>query len=407
MKILHTADWHIGKKLHNYELAEDFDLFVDWLCDCIAENQVDVLLVSGDIFDLANPSSAAREQYYKKLVQIRQCVSHIILTGGNHDSPAVLNAPKELMKAFNLTVIGGLPENIEEAVIPLKDANNEIKAVVAAIPFLRNPDVRRPGLIVRTYEERISAMRSGIEEVFKSFEKKCKELFPGIPALAMGHLFAAGVSTSESERYIQIGNQASVDSTIFGDYFKYVALGHIHKPQRVSAAQSVFYSGSPLALSFSEKEDEKRVLLIDLEKGWEPESIAVPTFRKLIKIKGNLETIKHKLDTLPAHQGLKNLIEIEFIEEEYQTKHIHDLEELINEFEHANYQIVKHRAQFLKSMHRASQIFEEHIDLDELDPENVFEERLKLEDFSTEEKQEIQSAFQELLEEIYQQEIHI
>lgn len=404
MRILHTADWHIGKKLHNYELKEDFELFINWLCKCLQEKQIDVLLISGDIFDLANPSSAARNQYYQKLVQLRENVKHIILTGGNHDSPAVLNAPKELMKAFNLEVIGGLPKNIKDCLIPLKNKEGKTEVVVAAIPFLRNPDLRKEGVIIKTQKDRLSAMRSGIAEVFKNAEKACKEFFPEIPAIAMGHLFAAGVSTSESERDIQIGNQAAVKSSVFGNYFKYIALGHIHKPQKVSGNQSVFYSGSPISLSFSERKDQKRVLIIDTEKDFIPESIAIPSFRKLIKITGNLEEISNKLEELPENNGLENLIEIELKEEEYQIKHIQDLENLINEFDKKGYQIVKHRASFEKNLKLSGEIFEKHISLEELKPKNVFEERLALEDFSEEEKEEINSAFQELLEEIHQQE---
>lgn len=404
MKILHTADWHIGKKLHNYELTKDFELFINWLCTCLEENKIDVLLISGDIFDLANPSSAARKQYYKTLVQLKKHVKHIILTGGNHDSPAVLNAPKELMKALNLEVIGGLPKNIENCLIPIKNEKGKIEVVIAAIPFLRNPDLRKEGITIKTQEDRLSAMRAGIAEVFKRAENACKELYPEIPAIAMGHLFAAGASTSESERDIQIGNQAAVKSTVFGEYFKYIALGHIHKPQQVLGFQPVFYSGSPISLSFSERKDQKRVLIIDTEKGFNPKSVVIPSFRKLIKISGNLEEISQKLHELPKNEELENLIEIELKEEEYQIKHIQDLEDLIHSFEKEGYQIVKHRASFEKNLKLSGEIFEKHINLEELKPENVFEERLELEDFSEQEKEEINSAFQELLEEIYQQE---
>src|SRR5699024_995864 len=100
-------------------LAEDFDRFINWLINCIQEEAVDVLLVSGDVFDLANPSSAARTQYYESLLKLKKHVPHIILTGGNHDSPAMLNAPKDLLKALNFDVIGGLPDEIEQTLIPL------------------------------------------------------------------------------------------------------------------------------------------------------------------------------------------------------------------------------------------------------------------------------------------------
>ena len=130
MKILHTADWHIGKKLHKHELSEDFELFLDWLCERIAELKVDVLLVSGDIFDLANPSSEARKQYYRSLKRLRQLDCRIILTGGNHDSPAMLDAPRELLQELEMEVIGGLPEKLEDCIIPIYGTSGESEQVL-------------------------------------------------------------------------------------------------------------------------------------------------------------------------------------------------------------------------------------------------------------------------------------
>jgi len=400
MRILHTADWHIGKKLHSYELANDFDRFIEWLQDNLQEQKVDVLLISGDVFDLANPSAAARSQYYQSLVKLRNCVDKIILTGGNHDSPAMLNAPKELMKALNLEVIGGLPENIEDALIPIKNKKGETEVVIAAIPFLRNPDLPIKSEVINSYEDRLEVLRKGITEVYRNAAGACAKNYPETPAIAMGHLFTAGVETSDSERDIQIGNQAAVQSSAFGEYFKYVALGHIHKPQKVNASQPVYYSGSPLPLSFSERKDEKRVLLIDTEKGWIPESFPVPPFRKLIKISGNMEHIQLKLNQLEDHGGLTQLLEIELHEKEFQTKYIQDLEELITNFDKKGYQVVKHKVSFKEGLKESGEFYDQHTTLKDLDPENVFEKRLNQEDFNEEERREIRMAFQELLEEI-------
>ena len=119
MKILHTADWHIGKRLHKHDLSKDFDLFIDWLVDLVVKEKIDVVLVSGDIFDLANPSSEARRAYFQTLLKLNQLKCKIILTGGNHDSPAVLNGPKELLEAMNIHVVGSLPSNINDCLIPV------------------------------------------------------------------------------------------------------------------------------------------------------------------------------------------------------------------------------------------------------------------------------------------------
>ena len=107
MKILHTADWHIGKKLHKHDLASDFELFISWLCEKIEKQKVELLLVSGDVFDLANPSSEARRQYYRALLQLKKLDCRLILTGGNHDSPAMLDAPGDILREMDVHVIGG------------------------------------------------------------------------------------------------------------------------------------------------------------------------------------------------------------------------------------------------------------------------------------------------------------
>ena len=300
MKIIHTADWHIGKKLHKHNLIADFDLFVDWLVNQMAMLEIDLLLVSGDIFDLANPSSEARSQYYRALLRLRNVNCKIIITGGNHDSPAMLNAPKEILSELNISVVGGMPAFVKETLIPIKGNSGEVELVVAAIPFLRDADLRTAN-IDDSYEHRLATTRKGIETIFTDAADLCASRYPGVPAIAMGHLFAAGMETSESEREIQIGNQAAFDANKFSKGFDYVALGHIHKPQQVKAKTLTFYSGSPIPLSFSEQSDEKRILFLDTEKSFIPESRPIPSFRKLLKIKGNLNQLKVKLRALPLH----------------------------------------------------------------------------------------------------------
>ena len=136
MKIVHTADWHIGKKLHKQDLAEDFELFINWLCLRIEDQKIDVLLISGDVFDLANPSNEAKSLYYQSLLKLKNLGLQIIITGGNHDSPAMLNAPKSILAELNVQVFGNLPEKIEDVLVPIYNAKKEVELVVAALPFL-------------------------------------------------------------------------------------------------------------------------------------------------------------------------------------------------------------------------------------------------------------------------------
>ena len=405
MKILHTADWHIGKKLHKHELSEDFDLFINWLCDLIDSRKIDVLLVSGDIFDLANPSSEARRQYYQALMKMRQFNCKIILTGGNHDSPAMLDAPKEILKELDIHIIGGLPQNLTECIIPVKGNSGKTECVIAALPFLRDSDLRN-ATDGSTFEARLEATRRGIKNAFFEASVFCQENYSGVPAIAMGHLFAAGIETSESERDIQIGNQAAFEASQFGDFFQYIALGHIHKPQRVSALVPAFYSGSPLPLSFSERKDEKRVLLIDTEGGWEPENIPIPAFRKLLKLSGNLQQLQEKLEHLHGAHALESLLEVELLEEQYDATKIIQLDEVVSNFEKPGFRIVKHRAAFSNRIKGATEKYGQDRQLQDLKPKDVFLKLIEDDDYEKEVKQELESAFDELLEELQQNENH-
>jgi exonuclease SbcD len=396
MKILHTADWHIGKKLHKHELREDFDLFINWLCDIIEKYQVDLLLVSGDIFDLANPSSEARKQYFQALVRLQNLNLQIILTGGNHDSPNMLNAPSELIRLLDINIIGGLPEKFEETIIPIKNEKGDIEVVIAALPYLRDADLRQ-AVEGQNNEERKQEVLNGIENIFTKAGEFCKTQYPDIPAIAMGHLFAAGMETSESEREIQIGNLAAFNANQFGDYFSYIALGHIHKPQQVKAKVPTLYSGSPIPLSFSEYNDQKRVLIVDTDD-FKIESLPVPVFRKLMIISGNLASLKQKLEVLSPQQGLDSLIELILKEDEYNAQKIIELEIIINEFQTEGYEIVKHKTEFKHKLQGSSEIFDHQAKLENLKPQDIFSKMMETQEFDDESKTKVIDAFQELLE---------
>jgi len=396
MKLLHTADWHIGKKLHKHELREDFNLFINWLYDTIKEQKVELLLVSGDIFDLANPSSEARKQYFQALVKLQKLNVKIVLTGGNHDSPNMLNAPSELVKLLDINIIGGLPEKLEDAIIPIQNTDGETEVAIAALPYLRDADLRKASEDENS-EDRKQEVLSGIKEQFEKAATLCLEKHPNIPAIAMGHLFAAGMETSESEREIQIGNLAAFNANQFGDYFSYIALGHIHKPQQVRAKVPTFYSGSPIPLSFSEFDDQKRVLLVDT-LDFKIDSLEVPVFRKLMIIKGDLSNLKQKLEDLAPHKGLDSLIELILKEDDYNAQKIVDFEALINEFKTEGYEIVKHKTEFKHKLQGTAEIFDPQSQLEDLKPKDIFSKIMETQDYDDDSKEAVLDAFQELLE---------
>lgn len=400
MKILHTADWHIGKKLYGQDLKEEFLLFIDWLTALIVRENVEVILICGDIFDLSNPSSEAKSVYYHSLLRLYQTGCKIIIIGGNHDSANGLNAPKDLMKPLDIHIIGGLPENHSECYIPVMK-NNSLHCVIAAIPFLKDSDFRRHN-DASTYENRIEIVQKGIEQVYQTAFQEITEIYGNtIPIIAMGHLFTAGAVASDSEREIQIGNQALFDSNRFSSGFSYIALGHIHKPQRIKASVPVFYSGSPIPLSFSERQDSKRVLLIDTSQGFEPQSITIPCFRKLIRIKGNWEKIVHTLNQLKPSSTLTSFIEIELQETFFDVQVIQKLEDFIANFQLKGFQIIHHSVKFHQQSQHIDELYEPYTSLAQLHPQDVFEKLIESQTFDTETQSALKLAFQELLEEEY------
>lgn len=404
MKILHTADWHIGKKLYRYDLHEDFQLFSNWLAQFLEQHNVEVLLISGDIFDTANPSSESRKLFYQALLSFQQRNCTVILTGGNHDSPAVLNAPKDLLSTMQIKVVGNLPESPSDFIFPLYEKEKDTpEVVVCAIPYLREADLRKAN-DADSYEDRLAIIQEGIETIFKKASAYCAKHYPTIPKIGMGHLFTAGVSLSDSEREIQLGNEAKFDAQRFSNFFNYLALGHIHKPQKINALFPAYYAGAPIPLSFSERKDEKRVLLIDTKKGFEPESITIPSFRKLIRISGTLEKIELKLSLLNEKSTLRNLLEIVLIEEHYSAAIEDSFNRLCSEFSHPDYEIVKTKIQWRDASSSLSQLYPENNDLENLSPSDVFSKIIENQEINDSDKKKLEHAFSILVEEVLTQE---
>lgn len=394
IKILHTADWHIGKQLHKIDMAPDMELFFDWLLLCIQEQNIDVLLMSGDLFDQANPSQAALTQYYKFLKRLIPLKCKVIITGGNHDSAHVINAPKELLQILDIKVVGGIPENIEDLFVEV-NAHGE-KVVIAAVPFLRDRDIRNaaPG---ESYSDKIELIKEGIAAYFKSVNDHYNAHYNTTAYIVMAHLFAQGASISDSEREIQIGNQASVVSAVFGDEPHYVALGHIHRPQMVSKP-SVRYSGSPIALSFSEKKDIKEVVLLTVRGDKvEFETVAIPEFRKLVTFKGTIKEVEAKINTYESNSQLTDLAEIIIEEENENIAHVKALENLLTAEVDNKLQILKGSIQFKNAVIGTSKLLSKGEDIKDYSAVQLFQKRLQ-QDESVSNSEELIHAFKEILE---------
>ena len=256
-RVLHTADWHLGKLLGDLSREEEHSRFLDFLLETIVAEEVDALVIAGDLFDSANPPQSAQRQYYAFLSQLyaaRECA--VVVVAGNHDSPAQLEAPRDVLTTLRATVVG---RALEDPVLLLPDSESP-RLALAAIPFLRDRDLRS-GQMGQGAEAIRQALVDGIARRYSDAGEAVEGL--GVPAMATGHLTVSGAKASDSERDIHVGGLGTVSAKIFPQVFDYVALGHLHRPQACGEADHIRYSGSPIPLSFSEALDTKSVQIAD------------------------------------------------------------------------------------------------------------------------------------------------
>ena len=401
MKILHTADWHIGKMLYKYDLNEDLKLFFDWLIDYVTTENIDLLLVAGDIFDLANPSNRDIRFYYEVLYRLNQSKTKVIITGGNHDSISMLDAPKNILNSFQIQVIGGVPDQIEEEIIPIYDAENQLQCVVLAVPFLRDKDLRK-SISADIEQNKAAIEKAAIKAHYDQLvEISLSKYGAETPIIAMGHLFMQGAETSDSERDIHIGNLGGISSDIIHSRIDYMALGHIHKPQRIGKSDKIRYSGSPIFLDFSERNYEKQVIEIKIEqqKIIDIQSIKVPKNRELVKFSGDFKKIEQQLMHYQPENRLTALVELEIVEDQFDPSIINLQNELTEAAPFGNYKIIKTRLSFKNKLDN-KELLSDHEHIMNFSPKEVFQKRLDTEIIDVTLRQELMEAYHILLEEM-------
>jgi exonuclease SbcD len=304
-RILHTADWHLGARLIEHDRSEEHARFLAWLLEQITEQKPNLLIIAGDVFDSANPPQQALTQYYEFLAGVSRTQTEVLVVGGNHDSALTLNAPRDLLRALKIRVVGSAPEDHREALLDLGDV------MVCAVPYLRERDVRRASA-GQTSDEVAAQMREGIREHYRQIFDHACSLAQGRPVVATGHLTAVGVHSSESERSIQIGNLGAVTADCFSG-FAYIALGHLHRPQSVGGNDHIRYSGSPVALGFDETDAPKQVLLVTTTKSDKIEirPIPVPCSRRMLRVNCLLDELPARLAAIiPTESELTPWLEI-------------------------------------------------------------------------------------------------
>lgn len=404
MRILHTSDWHLGQTLHGFERSYEHQHFLDWLLDTITTEQADGLLISGDIFDNANPSAASQKQLYRFLQQAKARAPHlnIIIIAGNHDSPGRLEAPGPLLEVFDTTVVGHVRRttdgaiDLDQLVIPLHNRDGNIAAWCLAIPFLRPGDVPR-------VETESDAYMEGIAQLYRqALELALARRQPGQAILALGHCHMVGGEISaDSERRIVIGGAEALSAGIFDPAIAYAALGHLHLAQRVGKQEHLRYCGSPLPLSFAEIDYAHQILCVDLEDETVRRITPIPVPRavELLRIPRQPAPVEEVLALLAAldlpalsdmhqHPYLEVRVRLEAPEPDLRTR----VEAVL---ENKSVRLARIETSVA---HKASGVVEPMSldDLNHLQPEDIFK-RLYQSKFGNEAPPEQLAAFAELL----------
>lgn len=284
LTLLHTSDWHLGRRLYGKPRYDEFKQFLDWQLQTLREQKVDVLLIAGDIFDTTAPSNQAQNLYYDFLSQVchTDC-RHVIIVAGNHDSASFLEAPKQLLKAFNIHIIGSMTDTPTDEVITLSDKSEQPELIVMAVPYLRDRDVRTVGHGERLDDKErkltqgIKAHYAQIADIAIAQQAQLHAKYKrSIPIVATGHLFTVGGQTMEGDgvRDLYVGSLGSIGAEIFHPQIDYVALGHLHIPQAVGGQPHIRYAGSPIAMGFGESRQQKQVHLLRFDA--DPDLLSQP-----------------------------------------------------------------------------------------------------------------------------------
>ncbi len=318
MKILHTSDWHLGKTLYDKKRYDEFDRFLSWLVDFIVQEMVDALLISGDIFDTTAPSNRAQTLYYNFLKKMTATACrHIVIIGGNHDSPSFLEAPKSILRMLDIHVVASISDNMADEIIPLTGEQGETEAIICSVPFLRDRDIRsaEPG---ESPEDKSRKLISNIAKHYSEVAAMAHQQRQDrpIPIIGMGHLFTQKGKTTEDDgvRELYVGTAAHVDGHDISQDFDYMALGHLHVAQKVDGADHMRYCGSPIPIGFGEAGQDKKVIVASFE-GSKPiiTEHSIPCFQKLHKISGTLDRVSAEIKTM-ANEGSKAWLEVEITE---------------------------------------------------------------------------------------------
>jgi exonuclease SbcD len=411
MKILHTSDWHLGQSFFTKSRKEEHQGFIDWLLQLVATEQIDAVIIAGDIFDTGTPPSYAREMYNQFVVDMQKLNCVLVVLGGNHDSVSTLNESKQILACLNTFVVASTGISIDEQVFTIPDKFGQPAAILCAVPFIRARDVLQSTAGETGLQKRQAlgdAIKLHYQTLYQIAVKKRQDSGLDLPIIATGHLTALGVSQSESVRDIYIGTLDGFAADGFPPA-DYIALGHIHKPQIVAKSEHIRYCGSPIPLSFDELGTQKQVMLVEFTGSQRSnlQAIDIPIFQPMLVIKGDLAKIEKALQHFNADAKVDTGMQPVWLCLEVDTQdYLADLQQRIQTMtEGLNVEVLQLRRSRNQRRQLLSQMQSET--LAELKPEEVFEKRLAMETFDTDEEQtklqQVRQRFSQILSEVEHQ----
>ncbi|WP_312386510.1 exonuclease subunit SbcD [Atlantibacter hermannii] len=402
MRILHTSDWHLGQNFYTKSRAPEHQAFLTWLRQTAADQQVDAIIVAGDIFDTGSPPSYARELYNRFVVELQQTGCELIVLAGNHDSVATLNESRELLACLNTRVIASAQLQPEGQAIILNKRNGEPGAVLCPIPFLRPRDITKSRAGESGSEKQLQLLDAITLHYQACFDAACQlRGEQALPIIATGHLTALGVTKTDAVRDIYIGTLDAFPASHF-PAADYIALGHIHRAQTVAQSEHIRYCGSPIPLSFDETGSLKVVNLVEFSGAslTKVTPLAVPVTQPLAMIKGTLAQIEQQLQQwrdAPAEP--KTWLDIEIVSDDF----LHDMQRQIVALTEALpvEVILLRRSREQRDLAIARLETET---LSELSVAEVFERRLQSEALEESEAARLRTLFAQTLETMQQEE---
>ena len=406
MRILHTSDWHLGQHFMGKSRQAEHQALIEWLLLQVDEHAVDAVLIAGDIFDTGSPPSYARALYSHLVVKLHSAGVALLLLGGNHDSVATLGESCSMLACLGTTVVADVTQPADHVVIlPRRGGKAEAGCIVCAVPFIRPRDVlqSQAGQSAQDKQQSMqAAIRAYYQSVFEAGKARQAQLQlalgRSVPLIATGHLTTVGASSNESVREIYVGALEAFPTAAFPPA-DYIALGHIHKPQKVGGLAHIRYCGSPIALGFDEARQQKEVLLVDLDAsglaGITP--LAVPRFQPLVSVSGSLAALADSIKTAAA-QGTADKpvwLEVTVAEDDY----LSDLPARVRQITQGlPVDVLRVRRQRVSAA--ATMASDSLETLDDLSPEDVFARRLAQEDLPPDMQAALRQRFGEVVKSV-------